>query len=93
MSTDVPRSAHGPHHPRPPGAHRRGSTPAAGATGADTTAARQDLPDLVAFLLGTGLRIGEACAVRPTDLDLRRGPGAGARLVGRRGQPRQSAEG
>ena len=23
MSTDVPRSAHGPHHPRPPGAHRR----------------------------------------------------------------------
>ncbi|MGR6963950.1 site-specific integrase [Geodermatophilus sp. URMC 61] len=37
---------------------------------ADPTAVRQDLPDLVAFLLGTGLRIGEACAVRPTDLDL-----------------------
>ena len=36
----------------------------------DPTALRQDLPDLVAFLLGTGLRIGEACAVRPTDLDV-----------------------
>jgi integrase len=36
----------------------------------DPTAVRQDLPDLVAFLLGTGLRIGEACAVRTTDLDL-----------------------
>jgi integrase len=31
---------------------------------------RQDLPDLVDFLLGTGARIGEACAVRPTDVDL-----------------------
>jgi integrase len=37
---------------------------------ADPTALRQDLPDLVDFLLGTGLRIGEACAVCPTDLDL-----------------------
>jgi integrase len=36
----------------------------------DPTAVRQDLPDLVASLLGTGLRIGEACAVRPTDLDV-----------------------
>jgi integrase len=36
----------------------------------DPTAVRQDLPDLVAFMLGTGLRIGEACAVRPTDLDV-----------------------
>jgi integrase len=37
---------------------------------ADAAAARQDLPDLVAFLLGTGLRIGEACAVRPSAVDL-----------------------
>jgi integrase len=37
---------------------------------ADAAAARQDLPDLVAFLLGTGLRIGEACAVRPSTVDL-----------------------
>jgi len=37
---------------------------------ADAAAARQDLPDLVAFLLGTGLRIGEACAVRPCAVDL-----------------------
>jgi integrase len=37
---------------------------------ADPAAARRDLPDLVAFLLGTGLRIGEACALRPLDVDL-----------------------
>jgi integrase len=37
---------------------------------ADPAAARQDLPDLVAFLLGTGLRIGVACALRPFDVDL-----------------------
>ena len=37
---------------------------------ADATAARQDLPDLVAFPLGTGPRIGEACAVRPRAVDL-----------------------
>jgi integrase len=37
---------------------------------ADPAAARQDLPDLVAFLLGTGLRIGEACALRSLDVDL-----------------------
>jgi integrase len=34
---------------------------------------RQDVPDLVDFLLGTGLRIGEACAVRTTDIDLQAG--------------------
>jgi integrase len=39
----------------------------------DPTALRQDLPDLLAFLLGTGLRIGEARAVRATDLDLEEG--------------------
>ena len=37
---------------------------------ADPAAAHQDLPDLVDFLLGTGLRIGEACALRPQDVDL-----------------------
>src|SRR3712207_4588905 len=36
----------------------------------DPTAVRQDLPDLVAFMLGTGLRSGEACAVRPSDPDV-----------------------
>ncbi|MGR7026147.1 site-specific integrase [Geodermatophilus sp. URMC 62] len=40
---------------------------------ADATAVRRDLPDLVDFLLGTGLRIGEACALRPTDVDLAAG--------------------
>jgi integrase len=33
----------------------------------------QDLPDLVAFMLGTGLRIGEACALRPTEIDFTAG--------------------
>lgn len=37
---------------------------------ADSTAVRHDLPDLVEFLLGTGLRIGEACAVRTLDVAL-----------------------
>ncbi len=37
---------------------------------ADPTAVRQDLPDLVEFMLGTGLRIGEACAVQSCDVDL-----------------------
>ena len=40
------------------------------ALAADATAVRRDLPDLVDFLLGTGLRIGEACALRPLDVDL-----------------------
>ncbi len=87
MSTDAParrtaRPARGPRALTVEEAHLL-----QGRLAADAAAARQDLPDLVAFLLGTGLRIGEACAVRPTDLDLRRGPGAGAGLVGRRGQP------
>src|SRR5207244_12212212 len=33
-------------------------------------AALLDLPDLVDFMLGTGLRIGEACAVRWSAVDL-----------------------
>ena len=37
---------------------------------ADAEAVRRDLPDLVDFLLGTGLRIGEACALGPSAVDL-----------------------
>ena len=37
---------------------------------ADKKATDRDLPDLVAFMLGTGLRIGEACAVCWPDVDL-----------------------
>ncbi|RBY97108.1 hypothetical protein DQ237_05890 [Blastococcus sp. TF02-8] len=37
---------------------------------ADPTARRRDLPDLLAFMAGTGARIGEACGVRWSDLDL-----------------------
>lgn len=36
----------------------------------DTNAKDRDLPDLIAFMVGTGLRIGEACAVCWDDLDL-----------------------
>ena len=36
----------------------------------DPTACRLDLPDLVQFMLGTGVRIGEAAAVRHAVLDL-----------------------
>ncbi|MGI8693916.1 MAG: tyrosine-type recombinase/integrase [Geodermatophilaceae bacterium] len=39
----------------------------------DRTAVLLDLPDLVDFLLGTGLRIGEACAVRWPAVDLTAG--------------------
>ncbi|NEM08888.1 site-specific integrase [Geodermatophilus normandii] len=38
--------------------------------GADEEAARLDLPDLIEFMLGTGVRIGEACAVRWAAVDL-----------------------
>jgi integrase len=34
------------------------------------TAVRADMPDLIRFALGSGLRIGENCAVRWMDLDL-----------------------
>jgi integrase len=37
---------------------------------ADPEALRLDLPDLVEFMLGTGVRIGEACAVRRPAVDL-----------------------
>ncbi len=58
---------------------------------ADHDACRWDLPDLVQFLLGTGVRIGEATAVRTAVLDLPAGtvhinatvirvPGHGLRL-------------
>lgn len=37
---------------------------------AQASARRRDLPDLVTFMLGTGVRIGEVLAVRECDLDL-----------------------
>lgn len=40
---------------------------------ADPDAIRLDLPDLCAFMLGTGVRIGEACAVQLDQLDLEAG--------------------
>ena len=39
----------------------------------DEAAVMLDLPDLVDFMLGTGLRIGEACAVRWSAVDLAAG--------------------
>lgn len=39
----------------------------------DPRSVTRDLPDLVSFLLATGLRIGEALAVRWSDLDLEEG--------------------
>lgn len=39
----------------------------------DPTAARKGLPDLVRFMLATGVRIGEALAVRWCDVDLSNG--------------------
>ena len=58
---------------------------------ADNEACRLDLPDLVQFMLGTGVRIGEAAAVRRAVLDLDAGtvhinatvvrvPGAGLQI-------------
>jgi integrase len=40
---------------------------------ADADAARLDLPDLVDFVLGTGVRIGEACGLRWSAVDLAAG--------------------
>lgn len=42
-------------------------------TGAGAKALRRDLPDLVAFLAGTGARIAGACALRWSSLDLAEG--------------------
>lgn len=39
----------------------------------DEQAVARDLPDLVAFLMATGLRIGEACGLAWDDIDLDRG--------------------
>lgn len=58
---------------------------------ADARAVRLDLPDLVQFMLGTGVRIGEATAVRDAVVDLHAGtvhinatviriPGVGLRI-------------
>ncbi|WP_190817729.1 site-specific integrase [Saccharopolyspora pogona] len=41
--------------------------------GADKIARRYDLPDFVRFMLGTGVRIGEALAMRWCDLDMDEG--------------------
>ena len=49
----------------------------------DHKAIARDLPDLVGFLMATGLRIGEACAVRTTDLDVDAGTLAVAGTVTR----------
>ncbi|WP_448612320.1 site-specific integrase [Geodermatophilus sp. URMC 60] len=40
---------------------------------ANAAAVRRDQPGLVDLLLGTGLRIGEACALRPANVDLAAG--------------------
>jgi integrase len=40
---------------------------------ANPRAVRLDLPDFVEFMLGTGVRIGEACAIREAVLDLTAG--------------------
>ncbi|TCK21380.1 tyrosine-type recombinase/integrase [Pseudonocardia endophytica] len=37
---------------------------------AQAAARRRDLPDLITFMIGTGVRVGEAFAVRERDLDL-----------------------
>ena len=65
---------------------------------ADNEACRLDLPDLVQFMLGTGVRIGEAAAVRRAVLDLDAGtvhinatvvrvPGAGLQIQPRTKTP------
>lgn len=41
---------------------------------AQASARRRDLPDIVTFMLGTGVRIGEALAVRWCDVDLEVSP-------------------
>jgi integrase len=46
-------------------------------TDTDQVAVRADMPDLIRFALGSGLRVGEICAVRWMDLDL-----DGLRIVG-----------
>jgi len=46
-------------------------------TDTDQIAVRADMPDLIRFALGSGLRVGEICAVRWMDLDL-----DGLRIVG-----------
>jgi integrase len=51
----------------------------------DTTAVRLDLPDFVEFMLGTGVCIGEACAVREAVLDFK----AGTVHINATGRPRQ----
>jgi integrase len=78
MSTDAParrtaRPARGPRALTVEEAHLL-----QGRLAADAAAARQDLPDLVAFLLGTGLRIGETWSPRGSAADGVAAPGDGA---------------
>lgn len=47
----------------------------------DAYARRMNLPDFVRFLLGTGLRIGEAVGARWDDVDLDRGTRAVRRTI------------
>lgn len=47
-----------------------GTSPDKDEARAQAAARRRDLPDLVTFMLGTGVRIGEALGVRWCDLDL-----------------------
>jgi integrase len=48
----------------------RGTSSDPGEARAQTSARRRDLPDIVTFMLGTGVRIGEALGVRWCDVDL-----------------------
>jgi integrase len=64
----TPRSRPGPRALTPDESHQLRTLLAA-----DPTAVRHDLPDLVEFLLGTGVRIGEACAAQPREVDLQAG--------------------
>ena len=53
-----------------PSPHRRRSHPPPKSLAADERAVQADLPDLVTFMLGTGVRIGEALAVLWSQVDL-----------------------
>lgn len=48
----------------------QGTSDEEGEARAQASARRRDLPDIVTFMLGTGVRIGEALAVRWCDVDL-----------------------
>ena len=66
-------AAHRPARDRTPRADRAAAPAAARALSYDQKAAARDLPDLVAFLMATGLRIGEACGLPWDAVDLQAG--------------------